>query len=565
MAATLTQLRRWQPGALAVAGGRIERVNREFDDTVASLRRRVDAATTHWSGSAATAATAHVLAAREVGDHTGTAVRAVADALTDAAGALGPAAATALAIADDAAIAGFAVADDGRVTAPAFASGVPVLDLLFLAQLREQAGVLESRLVPALDAAGEADLRAAAALATALAALDPAPGAAPGTRIAAILDGRAALPDQPRALRDLWATLTPAEKDALFALDPAIGNRDGLPAVDKHHYNSIHLDDLREGARARLDDLDRRHPDWARGEDVPPDEGVVDEPTQLRRREYEDWCESRDGVADEVAGYDAVARQIEAGGGTLYLLGIDDEGRAAIAVNNPDTAVNVATFVPGTGSTLSGIGGDVERSQSMLDAANLADPAATAVITWHGYNAPQSIVRDAALRSFADAGAPRLDAFQDGLRAAHDGPPAHAVVIGHSYGTTVIGTAAAYGSSLGVDELVFVGSPGVTVPDVDHLRLDGVDPAGNHARVYVTAAKGDPVPLIGDMFGNAAHGPNPARDAFGAQVFEGDPGTPWHLPILGDIGIDPGSHSDYWDSGNPSLEAMGRIIVGQEP
>ena len=51
------------------------------------------------------------------------------------------------------------------------------------------------------------------------------------------------LPSDPAQSHEMWSTLSPADKDALFDHDNYIGNRDGLPVVDRDHYNRIKLDD----------------------------------------------------------------------------------------------------------------------------------------------------------------------------------------------------------------------------------------------------------------------------------------------------------------------------------
>jgi hypothetical protein len=60
-----------------------------------------------------------------------------------------------------------------------------------------------------------------------------------------------------------------------------------------------------------------------------------------------------------------------------YVLRIDDAGagRAIVAMGNPDTAQHVAPYVPGTGSELSKIGGDMDRADRMVDAARQAGPS----------------------------------------------------------------------------------------------------------------------------------------------------------------------------------------------
>lgn len=576
MRPTISQLRTWVPEALATSGTQLAERNRGFDDAIHRMGSLVETMQEHWQGDAATAASARSLSESLEASHIATAVLAAADAYIDAAAMLGPAARTVLDIVDDATRNhGMTVADDGRVSAPTASSGDSEADMLLQSQLNETANTFASRLSAALDTVGQLDAAAAAALAKAIEAIgqlrQSPTGGALGSRVQDILNGNAFLPEDPKELNDFWESLSPAEKDGLAAWDPSIGNRDGLPAVDKDHYNREYLDTLKTKAQSDVDRLDGGHPDWARGENIPepPSSGLPDEDDQQRIREYEDWKEDfvnsgGEAAVTNLAGYDAVADQMNQGGEPpKYLLNIDDGGRAAIALNNPDSAQNVATYVPGTGSELPKIGEGVQRSERMLETAmrtqeqaiaegRAVAPGPTSVIAWYGYNAPPEIP-DAGSDSYADAGAPRLDSFLDGQRAAHDGPPAHSVVIGHSYGSTVIGTAATEGGSLNADELVFVGSPGVNAERVTDLSLDGVpaDQMGN--RVSATAAFWDPVPKIGDIAGDVVHGFSPADPDFGAQVFESKPGLP---------SVDVAVHGEYWDRGNPSLDSMGRIIAG---
>ncbi|MFC8930944.1 alpha/beta hydrolase [Rhodococcus sp. NPDC057135] len=188
----------------------------------------------------------------------------------------------------------------------------------------------------------------------------------------------------------------------------------------------------------------------------------------------------------------------------------------------------------------------------------------TSVMAWCGYDAPQSIPH-AGLDGYADGGAGSLGRFQDGLRASHDGVPSHNTVIGHSYGSTVIGAAASDGRSIDADDLFFVGSPGVGMDRVEGLSLEGIDPEQNGSHVYATAAANDPVPMIGDVFGGLAHGANPANDlpliGFGATVVESAPGTGIDAGLLGEL-PSPAAHSEYWDRDNPALRGLGHVIAG---
>lgn len=576
MRPTMSQLRRWHPCLLADVGTKLVELNRGFDDGIALMDHRVDSVREHWQGQASTAIAIHLFSERLITNHVSTAVLAIADVYGDAAAALGPAQRTAIDIADDAIINhGMAVSDDGRVTPPTISTGDAKTDMVMQSKLNDDARNFEARLTAVLDSVGHLDSKSSAEMARALDKLDqlttdPSESRTPANRkVIDILDGTASLPQDPKKLNEFWESLTPFEKDALAANDPMIGNRDGLPVVDKDRYNRQHIESLESQAQGELDALEREHPDWAEGDRIPIDADRLDDGTGIitaedheRRDEYEEWVSGREAATTTAAGYRAVQEQLKGVDLPKYLLSIDDQGRGAIALNNPDNATNVATFVPGTGSELSKINSDVSRCEALLRETTSAQQEAlakgqsvaggsTSVVVWYGYNAPPTIP-EAGLDKFADDGAPRLDSFQDGLRASHDGAPSHNTIVGHSYGSTVVGTAASGDGSLAVDDLVFVGSPGANVDgDVRDLKLDGISPDDVHAHVYATAAAWDPVPRIGDAAAEWVHGWNPADPDFGATVFTSDPGSP---------GMQV--HSDYWEEGNPSLQNQGRIIAG---
>lgn len=200
----------------------------------------------------------------------------------------------------------------------------------------------------------------------------------------------------------------------------------------------------------------------------------------------------------------------------------------------------------------------------MYREAKFAGAEKPSVIAWFGYDAPQALP-SATERSYADNAAPALDRFQDGLRASHDGSPSYNTVLGHSYGTTVVGDAASHGRTLNADAVVFAASPGTTVEHASDLSLAGVshDDVGLH--VFATKAANDPVPLYADtriggyLTGLSDFGRDPTDHDFGGQVFASDPGSsgPWYT-----FGYDPAAHSQYWDPGSKSLQGMGEIIAG---
>lgn len=353
----------------------------------------------------------------------------------------------------------------------------------------------------------------------------------------------------------------------LFAHPELIGGLDGVPAVYRDRANRVVL----AAAEAELLD-ERRHI-------------LTGPPTGAAR-------ERLAAIDTHMAGITALQQRLTATDGRppAFLLGFDTvgNGHAIIAAGNPDLADNVLTFVPGT------IGGNVENmDRALLSAQLAARDESTSAITWLGYDAPQAIVEpnpfapgDARDPSYAtDAGA-ALDRFQDGLRTTHEGPPSHNTVVGHSYGSTVVGfTARDHG--LDADEVVFIGSPGV---GVEHAADLGVDPA----HVWSSRAENDPIgyaydpatlipkptvlglPAPDPLDPHMIHGRDPMDPRFGGQTFDSDPGTPLFTPrintndsILGinpilpvDPGFSPDAHTEYWDQDSASLINIGRIAVG---
>ncbi|MFD5095594.1 alpha/beta hydrolase [Amycolatopsis thailandensis] len=311
-----------------------------------------------------------------------------------------------------------------------------------------------------------------------------------------------------------WASLSDTAKVALLQGNPGlVGNLDGIPATDRDAANRAVL--AREIARLQGD--------------------------------------------PKLKGLEAIQQRLERSDPQAFLLGLDTggDGKAIVSAGNPDTAVNVATYVPGTGSELSKIGGDLDRSDKMWAAATTSGSPSTAVITWLGYDAPNEIT-DAASAEYADGGKAALAGFQDGLRETHQGPPSHNTVMGHSYGTTVVGHAAQDGG-LAADELVFVASPGVGAHDVSQLHLDGVDPGETGKHVHATVAEHDMINLANvEIAGyDLILGQDPADADFGGQVFTSAPGTD------GWGGYSTEAHSEYWEDNNPSLNNLGQIIAGK--
>ena len=361
------------------------------------------------------------------------------------------------------------------------------------------------------------------------------------------------LPEDPQQFKDLWEKLSPEQKEYLYRQDHSIGNHPGMPFVDRNLFNERHLGELTQSTQAEVDRLRPEHPAWASGA-VPNPKGDYQ-----NYRQWRDWKQQWDSATHRLDGYQAVTDTLNRNDGVPRFLGlIDDQGHAAVSIGNPDTAIRNATLVPGTGQDMAAFTGSDGKSLDMYNAALDADPSLTSadvsVTTWMGYDRPMDLGQ-AADSSYATGGAGALDAYLDGVQASHSDrvPPAIDTVIGHSYGSTLVGAAGAGDHHLAVENVIGVGSPGMMVGHASELNLD---PGG---QVYATRAQHDIIHLVA----GAALGPNPTWDGFGAVELAAAPGPSTGPPILNLPSV--GAHSSYWDEGNPALANMGAIIAGMPP
>jgi hypothetical protein len=510
-----------------------------------------------WAGAAAGAAADRIVALRRGLDRFRLMCWEADQVLSEFAAALSRARALLARAVAGAAQAGLEIADDGTlrragnadattsgpargpgpgraVHASAFAAFPPVAAASFASAAagspawRRVAGELEValRLAATADTAATDRLTALTAEASAdpAAPPSPAPPLPPATAT-------------PAEVRRWWDGLTPAQHRLLVRTEPAwLGARDGVPAAFRDLANRLLLDERRaelDRALARAGGGDR---------------------DRLR--------DLRDGLAE------LELRLAQPDGPRAYLLrlGLEDEGRAVVALGDPDRAQHVLTQVPGMTADLASYREELVRAERVaVRAAELGPSASTSAVLWLGYDAPD-FVDEAAGRGPADAGAAGLRRFQEGLRASHEGTDAHLTVLGHSYGSLVVGSAAA-DPGLQADDVVFVGSPGVGVDSVRDLsvppervwastsRTDVIQWAPVSPRSLaedLTASRAVPVAGALVAFGRPEddlwHGRNPADPSFGARVFRSQAGA---------------GHLGYWEPGGPALDALAGITLGR--
>ncbi|MGB2568554.1 alpha/beta hydrolase [Micromonospora citrea] len=351
--------------------------------------------------------------------------------------------------------------------------------------------------------------------------------------------GRPAADAAPALVRAWWAGLTPAQRRWLVLHEPGrVGRLDGVPVTARDQANRLLLADRRDALSADLRELSAGPGDRA-----------------ARRR-----------VEAALAGLDGLAGRLAvAGPPRAYLLGLDErgDGRAIVALGNPDRSAQVLTYVPGMTADLADAPGELSRAARVLArCAGVAPDEETAAVLWLDYDAPDFLHEAAWPAQARDAG-PALHHFQEGLRATHEGPPARQTVLGHSYGSVVVGNAAR-DHGLAADALVFVGSPGVGVDRAEALRL----PSG---QVWASTAADDVIRWVeppAQLTGRAALATSPLATA--VSLLRPDDHELW----FGHDPVDPGfggrtfpsaryGHTGYWEPDNPALDGMARIVLGR--
>ncbi|WP_406123187.1 alpha/beta hydrolase [Streptomyces sp. NBC_00989] len=347
-----------------------------------------------------------------------------------------------------------------------------------------------------------------------------------------------------------WKGLTAEEQTAWISMRPdSVGAIDGLPATVRDEANRTVLAEAHGVAQGEYDTWLKQHPEPSPRYQpyIDPFTGTIMKSISVETQEWKDWEESRKSAHKSLDGMDAIQQRFDATGTNglpdAYLLGFSTEGdgRAIVANGNPDTADHTAVYVPGTTAELGNIDGNMNRMANVWHTANdAADGKAVSTITWLGYDAPDSVVKDAPFEHYAYDGAPAFRNFMDGLDTSHSGDsPAHTTVIAHSYGTTLVGAAAETGH-LNADDVVFAGSPGVKVSGADEMDV----PKGH---VWNEEAEGDPVPDLGRW----GHGGDrfiiPSDPHFGANQMT----------------TDTDGHSGYWDANSESLKNQALVVVGK--
>ncbi|MBT2403621.1 MULTISPECIES: alpha/beta hydrolase [unclassified Streptomyces] len=379
--------------------------------------------------------------------------------------------------------------------------------------------------------------------------------------------------DWPQDNANWWNGLSQEQRDAYVSMHPAsIGALDGLPSDIRDDANRTVLAEQRGAKQVEYDAWLKKEPEHYKPY-ISPITGREVKGAMVPTEEWKEWDEKKKQLENGYKGMDAIQKRFDSytsESNRPYLLGFDgkDMGRAIVSIGNPDTADNVVTYVPGTFAKLESIDGDIGRAEALQWKAEREDPShSTASIVWLGYDAPQGIATDATETKWADQAKEPLGNFIQGIEEAnHRDSGVNQTLLGHSYGSLVVGETMSMHIDLPVDNAIMVGSPGVGVDHAKDLNI----PAD---RVFAATAQNDlinaaPPPARDPLSPKAywelfddhsiVHGTDPTSDDFGGVVFDVPdgklPGAGWEMMP---------AHSQYWDE--KPLGSLAKIITGGQP
>jgi hypothetical protein len=349
---------------------------------------------------------------------------------------------------------------------------------------------------------------------------------------------------KPEDVNKWWKSLTPEQQQAELRDNPEfLGNLDGIPV------------DARNDANQRVMRNDIENIQEAANRHGVTAQDVLDDPfrygaTPNDVTRYTNAVKVEQALSDD---------RIKTGAPTFLQVYQPDrfngQGRAAIAIGNPDKSANTTVVVPGTSHSVTEGWLSADDATNLYNEAKNADPTrSTSVVAWMGYNAPDDLTDpQVAQTSLAHEGGALLAADVNGLNVTHDPGSSHMTVMGHSYGSTTVADAAA-GYGMHANDVVLIGCPGT---DMAHSAADFHLAPGGH--VYVGAASTDPITQLGGIPQvhvpgtgvTVSLGDDPAMDGFGSTRFKAE------VP-----GLTFNDHSHYYDPGSESLFSMADIVSG---
>lgn len=396
----------------------------------------------------------------------------------------------------------------------------------------------------------------------------------------------------PQQRADYWSQQSDEQKKFLCDHYPdLIGNADGVEAWARDRANRRRLPKLKQAAEADKAKLER---DIANA----GDNAALKADLEQRLTKVKAQLNAYKSIETALNLQDGATQCQE----YRSLLTLDVEnGRvlAAVAQGDVDHAKNVATVVPGIGTTVEGsLQNEIKRGANLRSAAvaeGNIDSKDVAVVSWLGYEAPPGPSFDMegnaeiATIDLADKGSNKLAGFLTGVNASrmYGAGDANMTLLGHSYGSVVSGRATTKIADGVVDNEILFGSPGMGTYDPSEIHVpegrrfvsgvpggDFVQGAGGKRYVAYGILNLIPgagfVAALGAEANGVGHlGMNPMSPGSGFTPISDDATgsteyNPWGFPSWSAI-PDTSNHSVYMDPGTETLRDMGRIVAGGNP
>ena len=401
------------------------------------------------------------------------------------------------------------------------------------------------------------------------------------------------MPPEQRA--QYWSQQSPEQKRYLCDHYPdLIGNADGVEAWARDRANRLRLPKLKQAAEDEVNKLSIEYEKVKDDLNLSADAYARLEQAKARLAAYD----AVEVALKEKGRIPLESYQHGAKGEAFSLLTLQEEnGRvlAAVAQGDVDHAKNVATVVPGIGTTVQDmLKNEITRGTNLRNAAAAEgniDTKDVAVVSWLGYEAPPAPSLDMtenakiATPDLADKGSDKLAGFLTGVNASrkYGAGDANMTLLGHSYGSVVSGMATTKIADGVVDNEILFGSPGMGTYDPAQIHVpkghrfvlgvpfgDSVQGAGFKGRILSYAILG---PIWTELFRVGDLGMDPmspdsgfvhlSNDATGGKAYV-------DTMSVSQLGIGRpedllkvlSNHSVYMEPGTQTLSDMGRIVAG---
>ncbi|MEK8073572.1 alpha/beta hydrolase [Rhodococcoides navarretei] len=359
-----------------------------------------------------------------------------------------------------------------------------------------------------------------------------------------------------------WDSLTDDQRAYVRAERPYwIGDLDGIPAAERSTANLAQLEIDRSTIDGQINEARARFEQTQNAMDEKRLQLALDKRASLdavERAMFEvgqDGNVALDSEGNRIPFPDRQLLSFDASPGQTL-------ATAVVAVGDVDTADHVSVHTPGFTSTVDGgLANLVRDAASVRDLSEWQldhyspDTAGQSVasVAFMGYEAPQNVgvLSDGMARTGGD----RLASFLDGIDASRSDDP-HLTAVGHSYGSLTTGFALQDGT--GVDDAVFMGSPGVGTDNLGALHINGdayTLASGGDGVAALARFDGDPREIAGvhDLSTRAADIVMP--DGTDVTLMSTDRFTG---PLIDRMG----SHSDYYKLDTTSQFNQAAVVAG---